>query len=165
RRPPLPSASLLRSPGTQWLALLVHLFFPTTSRFPHASPGVPLRPFNRHTSASSSCAPGIKSRNFAQFSTDGTTHRCGKVDSHQPPMSLVPMWQSTSLREIPAADASSESLAVTARVSCLSFRFLSIAFEMPMLFGNPELPVTNTLPLRRTTNAPVGTVRHQTTPS
>src|SRR5699024_10871022 len=72
------------------------------------------------------------------FSTDGTTHRCGKVDSHQPPMSLVPMWESTSLREIPAADASSESLEVTARVSCLSFRCLSIAFDTSKLFGIPD---------------------------
>src|SRR5699024_3698279 len=141
RRPPLPSASLLRSPGTKWLALLVHLFFPTTPRFSHASPGVPLRPFSRHTSATSSCAPGIKSRNFAQFSTDGTTNRCDKVDSHQPPMSLVPMWESTSLREIPAADASSESLEVTASVSRLSFRFLSIALDTSIDLGKP-LPYT-----------------------
>src|SRR5690625_3966360 len=42
---------------------------------------------------------------------------------------------------------------------------LSIAFPTSCDFGNPELPVTNTFPLRRTTKAPVGTVRHQTTPS
>src|SRR5699024_11041475 len=42
---------------------------------------------------------------------------------------------------------------------------LSIAFPTSCDLGNPELPVTNTFPLRRTTKAPVGTVRHQTTPS
>src|SRR5699024_6589871 len=40
----------------------------------------------------------------------------------------------------------------------------SVAVDLPTLcdFGNPELPVTNTFPLRRATKAPVGTVRHQT---
>ena len=41
---------------------------------------------------------------------------------------------------------------------------LSIAFDTSSDLGNPELPVTNTLPRRLATNAPVGTVTHQTTP-
>jgi len=31
-------------------------------------------------------------------------------------------------------------------------------------FGKPLLPVTNAMPLRRTTKAPVGTLTHQTVP-
>ena len=41
---------------------------------------------------------------------------------------------------------------------------LSIAFPTSSDFGNPLLPVINTLPLRRATNAPVLTVGHQISP-
>jgi hypothetical protein len=41
---------------------------------------------------------------------------------------------------------------------------LSFALLTSSEFGKPELPVRNTLPLRRTTNARVGTSTHQTLP-
>jgi hypothetical protein len=42
---------------------------------------------------------------------------------------------------------------------------LSMALPTSNDFGNPELPVTNTLPFLRATNAPVGTVTHHAMPS
>ena len=72
-------------------------------------------------------------------------------------MSLTPTMKG-SQAGLSAVPNPSNSLASSALAAC------SKLFPTFNDFGNPELPVTNAIPFRRATNAPVGTFTHQTMP-